>query len=97
MVVYDSSLIDPSELPSTEDGFTESAWAGRVGIAPTNGSFLAFVAAKILSDGEEKTLAWLQGMTANRAAAYPNNSAIGSAPVSTSRIGRPPGVMIDFV
>ncbi len=79
VVVYDSSLIDPSELPSTEDGFTESAWAGRVGIAPTNGSFLAFVAAKILSDGEEKTLAWLQGMKANRATAYPNNSGIVNA------------------
>ncbi|MGI9666773.1 MAG: extracellular solute-binding protein, partial [Acidimicrobiia bacterium] len=50
VVVYDSTTVDPSDLPDTEDGFTDPEWRGRVGIAPTNGSFLAFVAAKILID-----------------------------------------------
>jgi iron(III) transport system substrate-binding protein len=78
-VVYDTTLLSPAELPATEDGFVEPEWKGRVGIAPSNGSFLAFVAAKILLDGEEATLTWLQGMAANNAPSYPKNSPIVAA------------------
>ena len=79
VVVYDSGVVSESELPETEDGFTQSAWRGRVGIAPTNGSFLAFVAAKILLDGSDATLAWLEGMAANESPTFPKNSAIVTA------------------
>jgi iron(III) transport system substrate-binding protein len=79
VVVYDGSVVDPADLPATEDGFTDPEWAGQTGIAPTNGSFLAFVAAKILSDGEEATLSWLEGMAANSAPTYPKNSPIVAA------------------
>lgn len=79
VVVYDTSEVDPATLPETEDGFADPAWAGRVAIAPTNGSFLAFVAAKILLDGEDATLAWLEAMAANGAPTYPNNSTIVAA------------------
>jgi iron(III) transport system substrate-binding protein len=77
--VYDGDKVDPADLPETEDGFTDSEWAGRTGIAPTNGSFLAFVSAKILTDGEDATLAWLKGMAANSAPTYPKNSPIVAA------------------
>ena len=76
VVVYDSTNVDPSELPQTEDGFTDPSWSGRVGIAPTNGSFLAFVSAKILLDGRDATLAWLEGMAENQSPTFPKNSAI---------------------
>lgn len=79
VVVYDGTKIDPSDLPETEDGFTEAKWRGRTGIAPTNGSFLSFVAAKILTDGEEATLVWLKGMAANSSPTYPKNSPIVAA------------------
>ncbi len=79
VLAYDTSLVDPSTFPADEDGFTDPAWAGRVAIAPTNGSFLTFVAAKILLDGEDATLAWLEGMAANDAPTYPKNSAIVAA------------------
>ena len=79
VVVYDGSRVDPSDLPSTEDGFTEPEWSGRTGIAPTNGSFLAFVAAKILSDGEDATREWLKGMAANSSPTYAKNSPIVAA------------------
>ena len=78
-VVYDPSMIAPRDLPPTEDGLTDEQWAGRVGIAPTNGSFLAFVAAKILIDGEASTLSWLEGMKANQSPTFPKNSTIVSA------------------
>jgi len=79
VIVYDSSRVDPADLPETEDGLVGPEWEGRVAIAPTNGSFLAFVAAKILLDGEEATLAWLEAMAANNAPTYPSNSVIVAA------------------
>ena len=78
-VVYDTNLVTASALPATEDGLVDPQWAGRVGIAPTNGSFLAFVAAKILLDGEAATLAWLEGMKANESPTFPKNSTIVAA------------------
>ena len=78
-LVLDTSVVPPNDLPATEDALVEAEWAGRVGIAPTNGSFLAFVAAKILLDGEVATLAWLEGMEANDSPTFPKNSTIVSA------------------
>jgi iron(III) transport system substrate-binding protein len=79
VVVYDATIIDPGDLPATEDGFIEPQWRGRVGIAPTNGSFLAFVSAKILIDGRDETLRWLEGMADNASPTFPKNSAIVAA------------------
>lgn len=79
VVIYNPDLVSEDELPIDEDGFTDPAWAGRVGIAPTNGSFLAFVSAKILLDGEAETLAWLEAMAANGSPTFPNNSSIVAA------------------
>ena len=78
-VVYDTTTVDPTAMPPTEDGFVGPDWKGRVAIAPTNGSFLAFVAAKILLDGEAATLQWLEGMKSNQAPTYPKNSVIVAA------------------
>lgn len=79
VVVYDSSVVNPSDIPATEDGFTDPSWEGLVGIAPTNGSFLSFVAAKILTDGEQATLSWLEGMEANNSPTFPKNTPIVAA------------------
>jgi len=79
VLVYDTTLLSPADLPVDEDGLTEPQWQGRVAIAPTNGSFLAFVAAKILLDGEERTLEWLRAMATGGAPTYPNNSSIVAA------------------
>ena len=79
VVIYDTTVIDPSTLPADENGFTDPAWKGRIAIAPTNGSFLAFVAAKILLDGEEATRSWLEAIAANSAPTYSKNSVIVAA------------------
>ena len=79
VVVYDTTRVAAAELPATEDAFTAPEWEARVAIAPTNGSFLAFVAAKILLEGEAATLTWLEGMAKNNAPTYPKNSAIVAA------------------
>ncbi len=66
-------------LPQTIDDATDPAWAGLLGVAPTNGSFLAFVSAMILERGEEGTRVWLKALAKNRPVDYPANSPIVAA------------------
>jgi len=67
------------ELPQTIDDVTDPEWAGRLGVAPTNGSFLAFVSAMILERGEEATLGWLEDLAANDPQEFDSNSPIVAA------------------
>lgn len=76
-VVYDTR--ENLELPQTIDDVVEPAWAGQLGVAPTNGSFLAFVSAMILERGEAGTLSWLQALAANGPVDFPSNSPIVAA------------------
>lgn len=79
-VVYNTSAIDPAEdLPESILGFTGPEWRGRIGWAPLNASFQAFVTAFRLKWGEEAARAWLEGIYANDARAYPNNITTVSA------------------
>ena len=53
-VVYNTATIDPkTDLPESILGFTSPEWRGRVGWAPGNGSFQAFVTAFRVKWGEE--------------------------------------------
>lgn len=79
VLVYDTRDVDPATLPAEVTGVTDPAWAGRVAIAPTNGSFVAFVAAMILIDGEEATRAWLTDLARGAAPTYSGNSSIVAA------------------
>ena len=72
-VVYNTSVIDPNTLPDSILDFTDPEWKGRIGWAPRNGSFQAFVTAFRVKEGEDAARAWLQGIQANDAQAYPNN------------------------
>lgn len=67
------------DLPQSIDEVTDPRWAGQVGVAPTNGSFLAFVAAMILERGEAATLEWLMALATNGHQDYPKNSPIVAA------------------
>jgi iron(III) transport system substrate-binding protein len=66
-------------LPQNIDEVTDPRWVGQVGVAPTNGSFLAFVSAMILERGEAATLEWLEALAANEPQDYPKNSPIVAA------------------
>ena len=56
VIVYNTESIDPErDLPSDLWGFTDPEWKGRLGWAPTNGSFQAMVTALRASWGQEKT------------------------------------------
>lgn len=67
------------ELPQTIDDVTDPRWFGEVGVAPTNGSFLAFVSAMILERGEGATLEWLKALAVNDPQQFPKNSPIVAA------------------
>ncbi|HET7846988.1 MAG TPA: extracellular solute-binding protein [Acidimicrobiia bacterium] len=66
-------------LPQTIDDMTDPEWAGQLGIAPTNASFLAFVAAMILERGEDGTRSWLEALAANDPVEFEGNSPIVEA------------------
>jgi len=79
VVVYNAELVDPGDLPTSVLELAGAAYAGRVAVAPTNGSFQDFVTAMRSELGDQATLAWLEGLAANRAPNYPKNSAIVEA------------------
>ena len=75
VIVYNTATIDPEkDLPSDLWGFVEPEWKGRLGWAPTNGSFQAMVTALRSTWGEEKTKEWLEGIIANDVGVYPKNT-----------------------
>ena len=79
VLVYNTDALDASELPASILDLTDPRWSGRVGWAPANGSFQAWVTALRVGEGEEAARAWLEGMKANDAAEFPNNTSIVAA------------------
>ena len=73
VVAYDTRRLEPAQLPDTIFAFTDRRWRQRIGLAPTNASFQAFVSAMRLSVGDERALAWLKGIKANQAVLLENN------------------------
>jgi iron(III) transport system substrate-binding protein len=73
-------------LPETIDDATDPAWAGQMGVAPTNGSFLAFVSAMILERGEDGTRQWLEALAANDPVEFDGNAPIVEA-TDTGELG----------
>lgn len=80
VVVYNTNVItDPTtELPQDIFDFVDPAWNGRIGWAPTNGSFQAMVTAMHATWGDEKTREWLSGIQANNPVVYSGNTPIVS-------------------
>jgi iron(III) transport system substrate-binding protein len=79
VLAYNTDAVSEGELPESVFELTDPSWKGRVGIAPTNGSFQAFVTAMRLSEGEDSTREWLEGLQANEPKLYESNSTIVEA------------------
>lgn len=78
-VVYNTDKLTEADLPESILDFTDPSWKGRLGWAPTNGSFQSFVTALRVLEGEEGARAWLEGIKANSPATFDGNSAIVEA------------------
>jgi iron(III) transport system substrate-binding protein len=79
VLVYNTELVQPRDLPDSVLDLTDPRWAGKVAVAPTNGSFQDFVTAMRQLRGEEATGGWLRGVAGNRPRTYANNNAIVEA------------------
>ena len=74
VVVYNTENLTADQIPTNMEDFTKPEWKGRIGWAPTNGSFQAMVTAMRVVWGEEKTREWLLGIQANDPKVYPKNT-----------------------
>ena len=76
VIVYNTTDLSADEVPDSVFGLTEPKWKGKIGVAPSNASFQAFVAAMVNEIGAEKTEAWLEGLKANDPKIYAKNGQI---------------------
>jgi iron(III) transport system substrate-binding protein len=79
VVGYNPDEVKEADLPDSILDFTAARWKGKVGWAPTQGSFQIFVTALRRLKGESVARRWLQGMKDNDAKPYPSNDAIATA------------------
>lgn len=76
VLAYSPERVEKENLPESVFELTQPAWRGKVGWAPLNASFQAFVTALRSQVGEERTEKWLRDMKANGTKAYPKNTPI---------------------
>ncbi len=79
VIVYNTEELTEEDLPDSIFGFTDPKWRGRIGWAPTNGSFQTFVTALRKTAGEDAARQWLEGIQANNPKTYPKNTPIVQA------------------
>lgn len=79
VIAYNTDIVAADALPADIWDLTDAKWRGRIGWAPTNGSFQAFVTALRVLEGDARAEQWLRGIIANRPRVYPNNRAIVDA------------------
>lgn len=75
LLIYSPERLQEGDLPSTMAELADPKFKGRLAVAPTNGSFVAHVAALRLSQGDAAAEAWLQGIAANEPVIVRNNTA----------------------
>jgi iron(III) transport system substrate-binding protein len=79
VIAYNTEALAESDVPDSVFDLTDPKWKGRIGIAPTNASFQAFVTAMRLSAGDERTRQWLVDLKANNPKEYEKNTPIVEA------------------
>lgn len=76
VLVYNPELVDEADLPDSVLDVTGLDYAGKVAVAPTNGSFIDFVSGLRSQIGDDEAAAWLEAMADNESPTYANNNAI---------------------
>jgi iron(III) transport system substrate-binding protein len=82
VLVYNPELVSEDQLPASILDLVNPEWQGLVGWAPSNASLHANVTAMRVLLGEDAARAWLEGMVANGAVTYENNSAVVQAVIN---------------
>jgi iron(III) transport system substrate-binding protein len=76
VLAYNTEALSEGELPDDVFALTDEAWSGKIGLAPTNASFQAFVTAMRLAEGDDRTREWLRDLKENDLKFYEKNSSI---------------------
>ena len=79
VLVYNTDALSEDEVPDSVFELTDPKWKRKIGIAPTNASFQAFVTAMRLDVGDERTREWLEGVMENEPKFYEKNTPIVEA------------------
>jgi len=74
-LVYDTSQITPSQLPSSILELAEPRWKGKVGFAPSETDFQPLISAIVKLRGLAAAERWLKGLQAN-SRTYPDNETV---------------------
>jgi iron(III) transport system substrate-binding protein len=82
VVVYGTERIAEADLPQDLEQVLDPKYRGRFGVAPTNASFHAHLAAFRAAAGAEALERWLAGLVANEPRRYANNRAIVDAVIA---------------
>ena len=76
VLVYNEDLVDPAELPDSVLDLVEPRFRGKVGYAPPNASWQAFVTGLRVVQGEQAARTFLEGFKANEPRAFDGNVAV---------------------
>ena len=78
-LVYNTEAFEKDELPDSVLDLVDPRFDGKLGVAPSNGSFQDFVTVLRERYGDDEALDFLEGLAANDARPYPNNLSIVEA------------------
>jgi iron(III) transport system substrate-binding protein len=76
VAAYNTDQLTEADLPASVLDLTDPKWKGRIGWAPTNGSFQAFVTALRVVRGDDGAREWLEAMKANEPVTFEGNMLI---------------------
>lgn len=79
VAIYNPTMIDEDNLPTSLMDLTDEAWRGLIGWAPTNGPFQGQITAIRVLLGEDAAKEWLEGMLANDVVEYGGNTSVVQA------------------
>ncbi|GAA2404697.1 extracellular solute-binding protein [Streptomyces coeruleofuscus] len=75
VIAYNPDQVGEDEVPDSVFDVVKPEWKGKVGFAPTNASFQAFVTGMRVLKGDDATREWLEELKANGAKTYAHNLA----------------------
>ena len=79
VIVFNTDELSAAEVPDSVFDLTDPKWKSRIGVAPTNASFQAFVTAMRLDVGDDRTKEWLEALKENDPKFYEKNTPIVEA------------------
>jgi iron(III) transport system substrate-binding protein len=75
VLVYNTSAIEPSQLPNSILELAEPKWKGKLGFAPSETDFQPLITSIVKFDGDATAERWLKGLQAN-SKIYPDNETV---------------------